>query len=62
MWGLVGGPTQHFSNVPFTMDNSPTMPPAAVNVLTKLQDFQSIAAFQTQMQVFVLPWLIHPSS
>jgi S1/P1 Nuclease len=49
----------YFTNIPFTMDNTPTIPPAATNVLTRLQDFQSIGTFQIQMQVFVLPWLIH---
>src|SRR5262245_3055488 len=49
----------HFTNVPFTMDNTATMPPAAVNVLTKLQDFQSLGTFPMLMQTFVLPWLIH---
>jgi len=49
----------HFTNVPFTMDDSPLMPPAATNVLTKFQEFGSIGTFPTQKQVFVLPWLIH---
>jgi len=49
----------HFTNVPFTMDDTPLMPPAATNALTKLQDFESLGMLQTQMQVFVLPWLIH---
>ena len=49
----------HFTNVPFTIDNTPTVPPPMPNALTKLQDFESLGIFQTQMQVFVLPWLIH---
>src|SRR5262245_1833288 len=49
----------HFTNVPFTMDNTPTMPPAATNVLTKLKELESLGALPTQMQVFLLPWLIH---
>jgi hypothetical protein len=49
----------HFTNVPFTMDNSPTVPPAATNVLTKLQEFQSISMFPAEKQTYVLPWIIH---
>src|SRR5688572_13104242 len=49
----------HFTNVPFTMDDTPLMQPAAVNALTKLQDFRSLGSFSTQTQVFVLPWLVH---
>jgi hypothetical protein len=49
----------HFTNVPFTMDNTPTMPPAPTNVLTKILDFQGLATFGLEMQTYVFPWLIH---
>jgi len=49
----------HFTNVPFTMDDTPLKPPAATNALAKLQDFESLGSFPTQKQVYVLPWLIH---
>jgi hypothetical protein len=49
----------HFVNLPFTTDNTPTMPLTGPNALTKLQDFQSLATFPPQTQTYVLPWLIH---
>ena len=49
----------HYTNIPFTMDDTPLKPPAATNVVTKLQEFQSIATFPKEMQTYVVPWLIH---
>jgi S1/P1 Nuclease len=49
----------HFTNVPFSVDGTPTLPPATVNVLTKLQDFQTLGTLDTQIQVFLIPWLVH---
>jgi len=49
----------HYTNIPFTMDDTPLKPPAPTNVVTKLQEFQSIAMFPKQMQTYALPWIIH---
>jgi hypothetical protein len=46
----------HFINVPFTMDETALMPPAATNALTKLKEFESLGTLPAQKQVFVLPF------
>jgi hypothetical protein len=49
----------HFINLPFSPDETPTLPPQEPNILTKLRDFEAIGSMPEQMQVYILPWLLH---
>jgi hypothetical protein len=49
----------HFIDMPFSTDGTPTIPPEVPNVLTKLKDFAAVGTMPEQMQVYLLPWIIH---
>ena len=49
----------HYMNIPFSTDGTPTRPTAEPNILTKLKDFEALAAMSEAQKVYVLPWLLH---
>jgi hypothetical protein len=49
----------HYTNLPFSPDGTTAQPPAAVNIVTKLREFEGLSKMPDSMKIYVLPWIIH---
>jgi S1/P1 Nuclease len=49
----------HYIDLPFSTDATPTVPPSKSNALMELKELQSVEHNPEQMQVYLLPWVLH---
>jgi hypothetical protein len=49
----------HYIDTPFSTDGSPTVPTEKSNALMELKEVQSVARMPEQMQVYLLPLILH---
>jgi hypothetical protein len=49
----------HYIDIPFSPDGTPTVQPPESNALAELRSVQTVERMPEQMQVYLLPWIIH---
>jgi len=49
----------HYIDTPFSTDRTPILPPRESNALMELKNVQSVEKMPEQMQVYLLPWILH---
>lgn len=49
----------HYIDLPFSPDGTPTTQPPESNALVELKSIQAVEHMPEQMQIYLLPWIIH---